>query len=154
MAIALSVTVDEILVGSEKNTEGLSYSKAGIDITYTDTIKKEMSKHLETKDRRVLNGLGPFASLYDIDFPKMKEPVIALKAEEPGSKPKLAMEYGYTESICHDMINHLVNDIAVMGAKPLAVLDTIVCGNAEKDTIKSLVKGVSDACKLNEYSLK
>lgn len=44
------------------------------------------------------------------------------------------MEYGYTDSICHDMINHLVNDIAVMGAKPLAVLDTIVCGNAEKDT--------------------
>ena len=31
------------------------------------------------------------------------------------------MEYGYTESICHDMINHLVNDIIVMGEKPLAV---------------------------------
>lgn len=153
LAITLAITVDEILAGSEKNTEGLSYSKAGIDITYTDTIKKEMSKHLETNDKRVLNGLGPFASLYDIDFPGMKEPVIALKAEEPGSKQKLAMEYGYTESICHDMINHLVNDIAVMGAKPLAVLDTIVCGNAEKDTIKSLVKGVSDACRLNECSL-
>ena len=66
---------------------------------------------------------------------------------------KLAMEYGYTESICHDMINHLVNDIAVMGAKPLAVLDTIVCGNAEKDTIKTLVKGISEACKENECSL-
>lgn len=51
------------------------------------------------------------------------------------------------------MINHLVNDIAVMGAKPLAVLDTIVCGNAEKDTIKSLVKGVAEACKANECSL-
>ena len=51
------------------------------------------------------------------------------------------------------MINHLVNDVIVMGAKPLAVLDTIVCGNAEKDTIKTLVKGVSDACKENECSL-
>ena len=90
LSIALAVTVDEILAGSEKNTEGLSYSKAGIDITYTDTIKKEMSKHLETKDRRVLNGLGPFASLYDIDFPEMKEPVITLKAEEPGSKQKFS----------------------------------------------------------------
>ena len=63
------------------------------------------------------------------------------------------MEYGYTESICHDMIHHLVNDIVVMGARPLAVLDTIVCGNAEKDTIKSLVKGISEACRLNECSL-
>lgn len=153
LAIALGVTVDEILIGSEKSEEGLSYSKAGIDITYTDTIKREMAKHLETKDKRVMNGLGPFASLYDIHFPELKEPVLVLKSEEPGSKQKLAMEYGYTESICHDMINHLVNDIIVMGAKPLAVLDTIVCGNAEKDTIKTLVKGVADACRENECSL-
>ncbi len=153
LAITLDVSVDEILAGSEKDVDGLSYSKAGIDITYTDTIKKEMSKHLETKDKRVLNGLGPFASLYDIKFPEIENPVLVLKSEEPGSKQKLAMEYGYTESICHDMINHLVNDIVVMGAKPLAVLDTIVCGNAEKDTIKSLVKGVSEACRENECSL-
>lgn len=153
LSTVLDVTVDEILSGSEKDVEGLSYSKAGIDITYTDTIKREMSKYLETSDKRVLNGLGPFASLYDINFSEIKEPVLVLKSEEPGSKQKLAMEYGYTESICHDMINHLVNDIAVMGAKPLAVLDTIVCGNAEKDTIKSLVKGVSEACRLNECSL-
>lgn len=152
LARELDISVDEILSGSEK-IEGLSYSKAGIDIAYTDTIKKEMSKHLETSDMRVLNGLGAFASLYDINFSEIKNPVLVLKSEEPGSKQKLAMEYGYTESICHDMINHLVNDIVVMGAKPLAVLDTIVCGNAEKDTIKTLVKGVSEACKENECSL-
>lgn len=150
---ALQVTVDEILHGSEKTEEGLSYSKAGVNIAYTDTIKKEMAKHLETGDKRVLNGLGPFASLYDISFPEIKEPVLVLKSEEPGSKQKLAVEYGYTESICHDMVNHLVNDIAVMGARPLAVLDTIVCGNAENDTIQALVKGVSDACQENECSL-
>lgn len=153
LAIALNVTTDEILTGSEKEEDGFSYSKAGIDITYTDTIKSEMAKHLKTDDKRVLNGLGPFASLYDINFSNIKEPVLVLKSEEPGSKQKLAMEYGYTESICHDMINHLVNDIVVMGAKPLAVLDTIVCGNAEKDTIKTLVKGISDACRANECSL-
>ena len=152
LAGALDVTVDEILKGDE-NREGLSYSKAGVDIAYTDAIKREMAKHLESDDPRVLNGLGPFASLYDIHFPELHEPVLVLKSEEPGSKQKLAMEYGYTESICHDMINHLVNDIAVMGARPLAVLDTIVCGNAEKDTIRALVQGVSDACRENECSL-
>lgn len=152
LAKILNVTVDEILAGNEK-TDGLSYSKAGVNIAYTDSIKKEMAKHLETDDKRVLNRLGAFASLYDINFPDIKEPVLVLKSEEPGSKQKLAMEYGYTESICHDMINHLVNDIIVMGAKPLAVLDTIVCGNAEKDTIKSLVKGISEACRENDCSL-
>lgn len=153
LATALHVSVDEILDGSEKDADGLSYSKAGIDIAYTDTIKKEMAQHLGGSDHRVLNGLGPFASLYDFHFPNMKHPVLVLKAEEPGSKQKLAMEYGYTESICYDMINHLVNDIAVMGARPLAVLDTIVCAQAQKDTIRMLVKSLSEACRQNECSL-
>lgn len=153
LGTVLGVTVDEILSGNEKTAEGLSYSKAGIDISYTDSIKREMGAYFHSQDRRVLNGLGPFASLYDIRFQQIPNPVLVLKSEEPGSKQKLAMEYGYTESICHDMINHLVNDIIVMGARPLAVLDTIVCGNAEKDTIKTLVKGIAEACRDNECSL-
>ena len=153
LAQLLEVSVDEILSGRRNSGENFSYSKAGVDISYTDAMKKEMAGYLKTEDARVLNGLGPFASLYDIDFPNITSPVLVLKSEEPGSKQKLAMEYGYSESICHDMINHLVNDIAVMGAKPLAVLDTIVCGSAEKDTIKSFVKGIADACKENECVL-
>lgn len=153
LAGLLNVTVDEILAGREKGGENFSYSKAGVDISYTDAMKREMSVYLKSEDKRVLNGLGPFASLYDISFPEIADPVLVLKSEEPGSKQKLAMEYGYSESICHDMINHLVNDIAVMGAKPMAVLDTIVCGNAEKETIKAFVKGISQACRENECVL-
>lgn len=149
----LHVTVDEILAGQEKSGENFSYSKAGVDISYTDAMKREMSVFLKSNDKRVLNGLGPFASLYDISYPEITDPVLVLKSEEPGSKQKLAMEYGYSESICHDMINHLVNDIAVMGAKPLAVLDTIVCGKAEKETVKAFVKGMSEACRDNECAL-
>ena len=122
LAVALHVSADDILAGGHKAGEALSYSKAGVDIAYTDSIKQAMTGYLQTPDRRVLNGLGPFAALSDIQFPSMEEPVLALKSEEPGSKQKLAMEYGFTESICYDMINHLVNDIVVMGARPLAVL--------------------------------
>ncbi len=153
LAALLNTTVDEILMGREKHQETFSYSKAGVDISYTDAMKREMAVYLKTDNQRVLNGLGPFASLYDIGFPNIKAPVLVLKSEEPGSKQKLAMEYGYAESICHDMINHLVNDIAVMGAEPLAVLDTIVCGKAEKETMKAFVKGISEACRENECNL-
>ena len=149
----LGITTDEILNAKEADNTGLSYSRSGVDIAYTDTIKNEMAEYIKSDNPRVLNGLGSFASLYDINFDEIKNPVLVLKAEEPGSKQKLAIKYGYTESICHDMINHLVNDIIVMGARPLAVLDTIICGNAEKDTIKSLVKGISEACHNNECSL-
>lgn len=153
LATVLNVSVDELLDGSEKDADGLSYRKAGVDIAYTDTIKREMSKHLGSNDQRILNGPGAFASLYDFHFPDMQHPVLVLKAEEPGSKQKLAVEYGYTASICYDMVHHLINDIAVMGARPLAVLDTIVCGNAEKDTIHTLVKNLSAACRENDCSL-
>jgi phosphoribosylformylglycinamidine cyclo-ligase len=113
-----------------------------------------MAKHLESQDKRVLNGLGPFASLYDINFPDIKEPVLVLKSEEPGSKQKLAMEYGFTESICHDMINHLVNDIIVMGAKPLAVLDTIVYGRLrnQKEKLNLLILLIGYRYKFNAFN--
>ena len=149
----LDTTTDEILSAKDSDNVGLTYSKAGVDISYSDSIKSEMAAYVNSQNARVLNGIGPFASLYDIKFDNIKNPVLVLKSEEPGSKQKLALKHGYTESICHDMINHLVNDIIVMGAKPLAVLDTIVCGNAEKDTIKSLVKGISEACTNNECDL-
>ncbi|MBQ8509594.1 MAG: phosphoribosylformylglycinamidine cyclo-ligase [Clostridia bacterium] len=149
----LGVTADELLRGHCRKDAGLTYSKAGVDISYTDAIKAEMSRYVSSDHPRVLNRLGAFASLYDIRFDDIPDPVLVLKSEEPGSKQKIAMEYGYTESICHDMINHLVNDIIVMGAKPLAVLDTIVCGSAEKDTVKCFIKGISEACAANDCSL-
>ena len=133
--------------------ETFTYSSAGIDINHLDSVKKEMSEYISTDNPRALNGLGPFASLYDIKFDNISHPILVLKTEEPGSKQKLAVEYGYVESVCHDMINHLVNDIIVMGAAPLAVLDTIVCGKADRETVKSIIKGISDACRANECVL-
>ena len=149
----LDTTTDEILNAQDADDTGLTYGKAGVDIAYTDAIKREMAVYLRSQNPRVLNALGPFASLYDIRFDAIENPVLVLKTEEPGSKQKLAIQHGYTESICHDMVNHLVNDIAVMGARPLAVLDTIICGSAEKATIKSLVKGIADACHENGCDL-
>jgi len=146
------VTVDLLLGGDAAENE-LTYSKAGVDVTYTDAMKTAMARHLETSDARVLHKHGDFAALYDIKFEGMRHPVLALKAEEPGSKQKLAMQYGFMESVCHDMINHLVNDILVMGARPFAVLDTVICGNAEKDTVQTIVKGISEACRNNGCTL-
>ncbi len=153
LAKLLQVSADEILSGIERAPESFSYGRAGVDIAYTDEIKREMSKYMKPDDKRVISPHGSFASLYDITCSGIDDPVLVLKSEEPGSKQKLAMEYGYTESLCYDMVNHLVNDIAVMGARPLAVLDTIVCSNAERETIISLIKGISDACRANECSL-
>ncbi|MCL2664065.1 MAG: phosphoribosylformylglycinamidine cyclo-ligase [Defluviitaleaceae bacterium] len=130
----------------------ITYAQAGVDVSRTDEIKRGFAEHIGA-GARVLNGLGPFASLYDISFPEIKEPVLVLKAEEPGSKQKLAAEHGYLHTIGHDMINHLINDIAVMGARPLAVLDTVVCGEADADALQKIIRGISEACNANECAL-
>lgn len=41
LAGILKVSVDEILMGRDKNSESFSYSKAGVDISYTDSLKME-----------------------------------------------------------------------------------------------------------------
>ena len=95
--------------------------KYDVDIDLANETKKEMAKTLATDDKRVLNRVGAFASLYDINYNEYTEPVLVLKTEEPGSKQIVAFKYDKIENVCFDMINHLVNDCIVMGAKPLTV---------------------------------
>jgi len=128
-------------------SEPLSYQKAGVDIAVADATKRAMARSLETADSRVLNRLGAFASLFDARFPELEHPVLVLKIEEPGSKQKLAVQHGRVSSICYDLINHLVDDILVMGATPLAVLDVIICGKLEKPVVTELVDAMSRACR-------
>ncbi|TSC57409.1 MAG: phosphoribosylformylglycinamidine cyclo-ligase [Candidatus Peregrinibacteria bacterium Greene0416_19] len=124
-----------------------SYKKAGVDIQAADAAKTMMKKDLATNDKRVLNTVGAFASLFDARFPDMEHPVLVLKTEEPGTKQKLAIEHGRIESLCEDMIHHLINDIVVMGATPLSVQDAIICGKLERETVNRLVKGIAAACR-------
>ena len=127
--------------------ERLSYKKAGVDIEVATDTKRAMANLLETSNRRVLNKIGAFASLFDATFPGYEHPVLVLKTDEPGSKQKLAFEHSRIPSICYDLVNHLVNDVIVMGATPLAVLDMVVCGRLEKEIVLQVVESISKACK-------
>lgn len=127
----------------------ITYEKSGVNIDTADATKREMAQYVNSNNERVLNKVGAFASLYDVKFPEMKNPVLVLKTEEPGSKQKFAFKYNKIKNICYDMINHLTNDILVMGATPLTVQDAIICSKIEKDVVSQLVKYISQACKDN-----
>jgi phosphoribosylformylglycinamidine cyclo-ligase len=127
--------------------DGMSYKRAGVDIDTADAAKREMAAKLASADVRVLNSLGAFASLFEARFPGYREPVLVVKTEEPGSKQLLAMRHGRVRSLCSDLVNHLVNDIAVMGARPLFVQDCIVCGRLEPEVVGALVAGMAEACR-------
>ena len=132
---------------------GLSYKKAGVDIDTADATKRAMARSLETSDARVLNRIGAFATLFDGHFPGYRQPVLVIKSEEPGSKQKLAFQHGRVESICSDLVNHLLNDIIVMGAHPLSVQDVIVCGKLEKEVVERLVGAMAAACRAQDCTL-
>jgi phosphoribosylformylglycinamidine cyclo-ligase len=131
----------------------LTYRKAGVNIELADSVKEEMSKFVSRGDSRILNQFGAFASLFEAKFQGIRHPVLVLKAEEPGSKQWLALKFKRIRGIGYDTINHLINDIIVMGATPVAILDTIICGKLEKRLVVEIVKSMSEACEEQGCSL-
>jgi phosphoribosylformylglycinamidine cyclo-ligase len=127
-------------------TERLSYAATGVDIDATDAVKRRMADAVNRGDPRVLNQLGAFAPLVQGTFPDMDEPLLVIKTDEPGSKQKLAVELDRMEDLSHDLVNHTVNDVVMMGAHPMYVTDCIVCGTLDRDLVPRLVTGMADAC--------
>jgi len=120
--------------------------KYRVDIDVANDTKAGLGKFIDGKDPRVLNRVGAFASLFALDLGRFKEPVLVMKTEEPGSKQVLAAQHDRIESVCYDMINHLINDCVVMGAEPLAVQDLIICGRMEKSIVTRIVSACAAAC--------
>jgi len=131
----------------------MSYEKAGVSIDTADAAKKQMAATMATKDPRILHRPGAFASLFDASFPGIKHPVLVMKTEEPGSKQKIAFAHNRPASIAFDMIHHLIDDIIVVGAAPVAVQDCIVCGKLQKDVVLALVNAINEACRSNDCFL-
>lgn len=127
--------------------------KYRVNINEANETKSGFSKIIDGKDERLLNRVGAFASLFKIDISKYSNPLLVLKTEEPGTKQILAFQHDRIESVCVDMINHLINDCVVMGATPLAVQDLVVCGKLEKNTVTRIVSAISKVCQENECVL-
>jgi len=127
--------------------------KYRVDIDAANKAKAGLSGIIDGKDSRLLNKVGAFSSLFRLDVSQYKEPVLVLKTEEPGSKQLLAFQHDRVESVCFDMINHLINDCIVMGAKPLVVQDLIVCGKMDPAIIRRVVAACSRACLAQECVL-
>ncbi len=124
-----------------------------MDVAAADAAKRDMARLLAPRDPRILNGVGPFATLIDASFPDYRHPVIVFKTEEPGTKQKLAVAHGAYRSLCFDLVNHLINDIVVMGAVPVAVQDAIICGSLQREAVTTMVAALAEACRAQGCSL-
>jgi phosphoribosylformylglycinamidine cyclo-ligase len=129
------------------------YKDAGVDIRKAENSLSEIKRLIKkTLTSNVLNSPGHFGATYKIPE-GYKNPVLVSSIDGVGTKILLAIEHGYHEGLGHDIVNHCVNDILVMGAKPMYILDYFASGKLDKEVMTEVVKGMAIACQENECSL-
>jgi phosphoribosylformylglycinamidine cyclo-ligase len=125
-----------------------AYAAAGVDVDLGNRVKRGIQAMVKsTHGPEVLGRIGGFGGLFRPDFRGMKDPVLVSSADGVGTKLKLAFMTGRHDTVGQDLVNHCVNDIAVIGARPLFFLDYIGAEKLEPHVFAQLLRGFAKACK-------
>lgn len=129
-----------------------TYREAGVDIEKKNLLLKKIKGHIKaTHDKRVISSETMFKGLVVSaeELKKYKAPVLAFNTDGVGTKTLVAAELDKWEGIGEDIVNHCINDILTMGAKPLCFSDYIASSKLDAAVIERIVKSVADCCKKN-----
>jgi len=77
----------------------------------------------------------------------MRQPVLVASIDGVGTKLKIAFAVNKHDTVGADLVNHCINDIAVLGARPLFFLDYIGCEKLQPRVFDELLRGFSRACR-------
>ncbi|MEV7068337.1 phosphoribosylformylglycinamidine cyclo-ligase [Streptomyces collinus] len=132
------------------DTTGASYAAAGVDIEAGDRAVELMKEWVKKAQRpEVLGGLGGFAGLFDASALKNYErPLLASATDGVGTKVDIARQLGVYDSIGHDLVAMVMDDIVVCGAEPLFMTDYICVGKVHPERVAAIVKGIAEGCVL------
>jgi phosphoribosylformylglycinamidine cyclo-ligase len=126
-----------------------AYARAGVDVDLGNRLKRQIQSLVkETHGLQVLGKVGGFGGLFRANFPGMRQPVLVASIDGVGTKLKIAFAMGKHDTVGADLVHHCVNDIAVLGARPLFFLDYIGCEKLEPKVFRQLLRGLSRACRL------
>ena len=133
----------------------MDYKKAGVDIEAGYRSVELMKKYVkETMRPEVLGGLGGFSGAFSLAAIKnMEKPTLVSGTDGVGTKLKLAFLLNKHDTVGIDCVAMCVNDIACAGGEPLFFLDYIACGKNYPEKIATIVKGVSEGCKMSNAAL-
>lgn len=131
-------------------TTGASYAAAGVDIEAGDRAVELMKEWVKKTQRpEVLGGLGGFAGLFDASALKRYErPLLASATDGVGTKVDIARRMGVYDTIGHDLVAMVMDDIVVCGAEPLFMTDYICVGKVHPERVAAIVKGIAEGCVL------
>src|SRR5438128_625839 len=125
-----------------------AYAAAGVDVDLANRLKRDIHRLVrQTHGPHVLGKIGGFGGLFRANFPGMPEPVLVASIDGVGTKLKIAFALDKHDTVGADLVNHCVNDIAVLGARPLFFLDYIGCAKLEPRVFNQLLRGLSRACR-------
>jgi phosphoribosylformylglycinamidine cyclo-ligase len=131
-----------------------AYARAGVDIDLGNQVKATLPKLLASTHRReVLGKVGGFGGLFALDTKRYRQPVLVSSVDGVGTKLKLAFAMDRHDTIGEDLVNHCVNDIAVLGAEPLFFLDYLGTGKLEPHVFTDIIKGFVRGCAANNCTL-
>ncbi|HSI15931.1 MAG TPA: phosphoribosylformylglycinamidine cyclo-ligase [Chthoniobacter sp.] len=125
-----------------------AYAAAGVDVDLGNRVKSGIHAMVKgTHGSEVLGKIGGFGGLFRANFKGMKDPVLVSSVDGVGTKLKLAFAADKHDTVGQDLVNHCVNDIAVVGARPLFFLDYIGAERLDPPVFEQLIKGFAKACK-------
>jgi phosphoribosylformylglycinamidine cyclo-ligase len=125
-----------------------AYASAGVDVDLGNKLKRRIQSLVkQTHGPKVLGKIGGFGGLFRADFGAMRDPVLVASIDGVGTKLKIAFALNKHDTVGADLVNHCVNDIAVLGARPLFFLDYIGCEKLEPRVFDQILRGFSRACR-------
>ena len=131
-----------------------AYAKAGVDLALGNQVKAGLSRLLKSATRpEVLGKVGGFGGLFAFKPGKYKQPVLVSSVDGVGTKLKIAFAMNRHDTIGQDLVNHCVDDIAVLGAEPLFFLDYLGTGVLKPHVFEEIIAGFARGCAENNCAL-
>ena len=113
-----------------------------------------MSSLLKAASRpEVLGKVGGFGGLFALKSKKYRQPVLVSSVDGVGTKLKIAFAMNRHDTIGQDLVNHCVDDIAVLGAEPLFFLDYLGTGVLKPHVFEEIIAGFATGCAENNCAL-
>ncbi len=132
----------------------VTYSSSGVSIDNgNEFVSRIKDKVRSTATKGVVNSIGGFASLFEVDWKSYKRPLLVSSTDGVGTKLKIAFMANKHDTIGIDLVAMSVNDVLVYGAKPLFFLDYLAVSKLNVETAASIVDGIVEGCKQSNCAL-
>ena len=126
-----------------------SYKQAGVDIEAGDQFVQGIKKDVhQTHNAHVLNQLGGFAGVFDIAHlcKDYDHPVLVQSIDGVGTKVMLANQCKQFDTLGEDLLSACMNDILVMGARAITMMDYVANDVLNIEHISAFVASLARAC--------